>query len=412
MSISDSQLPPVGRISSFNGHDLGCDGMYVGGDGNVYSAVTPPDQVPAFEPTSGATSGARIVLVNGILTTAEGEAQMCKSLADATGAEVVGLHNATSGSALVDTLQAVGDKSAVALHALGVPYRNEATETLRTVIQGAIDREEPVNVFGHSQGGLIISSALNEVAEGLRARGDSEDRVHAQLSLVHVQTFGAAAWTYPQGVDYFHHVNDADPVPDYTGLGTPDLAHILGDAFIGQNVPEAIRSEIGEILQALSGHPHNVVDDAGARYHEFDHPEPWLDADGQLDVQAHSFQLYMDELRQDPGALGAIFGPGLGGDEGPAQSGHLLHGHAEIDDFAPLPGSHTTNYESRGADVPDTGESSHATDGWWWPDPADASTRDEGGGWEGVAEHHDREWTTPDGGSADGWDFDDDRDDR
>ena len=237
MSSSSANVRPVGSIDSFAERDLGCDGMYLGGDGNVYSADSRPDQIPAFQPASGDTSGAHIVFVNGILTTVEAEAQMCRSLADATGAHVVGLHNATTGDAIADGLQALGDKGARILHELGIPYRNEATETLTTMIHDAIDRGEPINLVGHSQGGLLISSALNEVADGLRIKGESEDRIHEQLSLVHVQTLGAAAWSYPEGPDYYHHVNAADTVPGLTGLGTPDIPHILSDAILGQNVP-------------------------------------------------------------------------------------------------------------------------------------------------------------------------------
>jgi PE-PPE domain len=399
MSISDSHFRPVDTIASFKDNDVGCDGMFLGGDGNVYSANTRPDEVPPFTPSSGETSGARIFLVNGVLTTAESEARMCQSLADATGAEVVAIHNATSGDPIVDGLQCIGDKATAALHALGVPYRNEATETLRSVIEGAIDRHEPVNVFGHSQGALIVSSAMTELAQDRLQHDEDPEKTHADLSLVHAQTFGGAAWTYPQGPDYFHAFNASDPVSSLVGLGHPDFIHLLGDATVGRLAPEQFRSMIGETLERLSGLEPNVVIDDGTRVHQFDHPEPLFHRDGQFDVQAHSFQLYLDELRNDPAALGAIVGArGADDDHAPAPAPeHFLQGHAEIDDWSTPSDGRVPDYETHAAhatDVVDT--SSVVSDDEDWSDESD-------GAW--AYDEDDLDQDT--GYASDGWGHDD-----
>ena len=73
--------------------------------------------------------------------------------------------------------------------------------------------------MAHSQGGLITSRALKHVTERLRAEGLSTAQIHERLGLVHAETFGAAAYHYPDGPQYEHFINTSDPVPRLAGLG-------------------------------------------------------------------------------------------------------------------------------------------------------------------------------------------------
>jgi hypothetical protein len=393
MSSPHDPTMPVGQVADFGSRDLDCDGMFLAGDGHVYPADANVTDLPAFEPAGGLSSGARIVFVNGVLTPAEAQVEMCRSLADATGAGVVALHNGTSGDALVDGLQCLGDKGARVLHEFGLPYRNDATASVVRLVEDAVDSGTPINLFGHSQGGLILSSAVREVTDRLVVQGDAPDEIAAKLSVVHVQTFGGAAWSYPDGIDAYHHVNVADPVPDFAGRGPFDIGHVIGDALLGSALPEGFRAVIGEAELLVSGTPRDEVIDDYARQQTFDHPEPWFHPDGAFDLQAHSARLYFDELRNDPAALGAIAcvaesSPEVSPHAGPS---HLLQGHVEIDDWSAPVAPGLPNY-ANDADGDQAGSG-----GWAWSldpgssthlgEPGDSGGRDavsdDGWGWSG-----------------------------
>ena len=289
------------------------DGMFLGSDGKVYPPGTNPSVVPAFQPSAGNTSGARIVFVNGMLTPANDDTQVCQSLADATGAQVVALHNSTEGLPN-DLGQAITDKTARAERAVGIPDQNKATATLANTIQDSIDRNEPINVFGHSQGGLIISSALNEVHDRMLASGQySVEEVRERLSLVHVQTFGGAAYTYPQGPDYYHFVNKADGIAQLVGLSQEDHSWWLPETVLGNVLPydplanAPLPDDLHNLVKGIQ--PDFVRD--GAHYHVFDFPQPNKDYDdGHTEyVPAHAWRVYADELRNDKEALSRISNP-------------------------------------------------------------------------------------------------------
>jgi hypothetical protein len=84
--------------------------------------------------------------------------------------------------------------------------------------------------MGHSQGGLITSRALNDVYRRLRIEdGMSTADVERTMGRINVETFGAAATTYPNGPNYVHYVNNNDLVPTLFGQGN------------GQGVDEFVR---------------------------------------------------------------------------------------------------------------------------------------------------------------------------
>ncbi|OJH33420.1 hypothetical protein [Cystobacter ferrugineus] len=150
-------------------------------------------------------TGETIIQVNGIATTLDEQKKALQATADATGARVVGIHNATDGF-VQDLGQSIGDKTG-----LGT---NVAVDSLRDVVLQELRAGRPVHLAAHSQGGLITSRALGEVAEQLKKEG----RDPKLLARIKVETFGAAAGRYPDGPQYVHYVNKADNVSDLFGV--------------------------------------------------------------------------------------------------------------------------------------------------------------------------------------------------
>jgi hypothetical protein len=166
--------------------------------------VLPKGLPPGAEPKE------TILYVNGIQTSKDAQAQSLQSIADQTGARVVGIHNSTQGMGK-DLLQSVGDK-------LGIG-RNPAVEQLTDVVLGKLEAGESVHLMAHSQGGLITSRALRQVSQKLAAQGLSPAEIQTKMALIHAETFGAAAYSYPDGPKYEHYVNQSDPVARLAGLG-------------------------------------------------------------------------------------------------------------------------------------------------------------------------------------------------
>jgi hypothetical protein len=187
------------------------DGLFVGANGRTFSAATPLDQIPAVTPRNGQKPNETLIYVNGINTTKNGQAASLQAIADRTGAQVVGIHNATEGM-FADLVQCVKDKADKG--------QNPAVDTLANTIYNEIKDGHEVHIIGHSQGGLITSRALRHVYQRLRLEdGLSKAQTERKLGLVKVETFGAAAGHYPDGPQYVHYINRDDPVPSLFGLG-------------------------------------------------------------------------------------------------------------------------------------------------------------------------------------------------
>jgi hypothetical protein len=187
------------------------DGLILGGDGRLYSPQTPIDQVPAFMPNNGApvTSDDPIIHTNGILTDAFDHATALQDLANATGRPVIGLRNATHGAAM-DLGECTTEKAGIA---------STPSESLARIISQRLQAGESVDLSAHSQGAIISSSALGQVANDLKAQGMSSSEIQQALSNVSLTTFGGASQTYPDGPDYEHNLNRADYVSTPFGLG-------------------------------------------------------------------------------------------------------------------------------------------------------------------------------------------------
>jgi hypothetical protein len=191
--------------------DLVHDGKFVGAGGQTFPPGTPLSQIPGVTPRNDPNPAQTVLYVNGISNTKDAQARSLQQIADTTGAKVIGVHNATQGQ-VVDLIQAVKDKLDKG--------RNPAVDTMADALYTELKAGRSVHVMGHSQGGIILSRALNDVARRLRLEdGLSKADTEKLLSKVNVETFGAASSHYPDGPNYVHYVNKKDLVPTLFGLG-------------------------------------------------------------------------------------------------------------------------------------------------------------------------------------------------
>jgi hypothetical protein len=247
---------PTGVFTAPSGSkDKVYDGKLMGAGGQAFDPSTPLSQVPAYTPKDGVKQPGTIIYVNGMMTDKKGQEDTLQAIADKTGQRTIGIHNSTEGF-FKDLGQCITDKMDKG--------KNPAVDTLADSLYNELKAGRDVHLMAHSQGGLITSRALNDVAKRLRVEdGLSKSDIEAKLGKVSVETFGAAAATYPDGPKYVHYVNDKDPVPGLFGLGTSgkgplDLlkhagkdakiryfseksifsgAHNINDTYLNQRVP-------------------------------------------------------------------------------------------------------------------------------------------------------------------------------
>lgn len=204
---------PTPRFEFDDVNDRQHDGKIIASGGTVLPANTPLAAVKGLLPTNGAKVHGRAIFVNGIMTDLRLNRHNLQALAN-TGLEVVGVHNATEGMGS-DFMQCVGDKLDLSRD------RNPAIATVANLIEESLKNPsvDPPLFIGHSQGALIISNALSEVARRMKANGATEAQVIARLSKLHVETLGGASWTFPKGPKIRHIVNGFDPIALATGAG-------------------------------------------------------------------------------------------------------------------------------------------------------------------------------------------------
>jgi hypothetical protein len=196
---------PEGKADKFY------DGAFIGANGRAYSASTPLNQIPPIKPSNGREPTSTIIYVNGVGQTNRGQAGTLQTIADKTGAALIGIHNSTE-STFKDLLQSLGDKADIG--------KNPAVDSVADAVYDSIKSGKPIHIMGHSQGGLIISRALGDVRRRLLVEdGMSKTQAEKLLSNIKVETFGAAASSYPDGPQYVHYINRVDPVPVLFGLG-------------------------------------------------------------------------------------------------------------------------------------------------------------------------------------------------
>jgi len=191
--------------------DRAFDGHLVGAGGQTFKPGTPLSQVPGVTPRNNPNPTQTFVYVNGISNDKDTQFRSMQQIADATGGKVVGIHNATEGMA-ADLAQCVKDKMDKG--------HNPAVDSLADTVYTELKAGRGVHLMAHSQGGLITSRALQDVANRLRIEdGMSKGDVEKLMGKVNVETFGGAAGRYPDGPKYVHYVNNKDIVPTWFGQG-------------------------------------------------------------------------------------------------------------------------------------------------------------------------------------------------
>lgn len=201
---------PRGIHSLDTSNDRQYDGNFVAANGSN-PASTNFQQLQAVAPNNGVEADETVVLVNGIMTDLALQREDMQALAN-TGKNVVGIHNATAGL-FHDLAECVEDKLSFK------SSKNPATLTTVDLLHDSLKDEKPLHLVGHSQGALILSSAISIVKHDLQSQGMSEAQAEKALNQIKVTTFGGAAQNYPDGPSYTHVVNKADVVPMGSGIG-------------------------------------------------------------------------------------------------------------------------------------------------------------------------------------------------
>ena len=187
------------------------DGHLVGAGGQTFPPGTPLKDIPGVTPRNNPNPTETFIYVNGISNTKDQQFNSMQAIADRTGAKVVGIHNATEGM-VADLAQCVKDKLDKGT--------NPAVDSMADTVYSELKAGRGVHLFAHSQGALVTSRALTDVANRLRIEdGMSKADVEKLLSKVQVETFGGAAANFPDGPQYVHYVNNKDIVPTWFGQG-------------------------------------------------------------------------------------------------------------------------------------------------------------------------------------------------
>jgi hypothetical protein len=85
------------------------------------------------------------------------------------------------------------------------------------VAQQVLSKQAAVTLYGHSQGALVLSRALDQISQELAQDGKDERAIQDKLSPLQVETLGGASATFPTGPQYTHRYNSYDMVPLFTG---------------------------------------------------------------------------------------------------------------------------------------------------------------------------------------------------
>lgn len=214
------------------------DGFFISVGGRLANpSDTRFDELEAVQPKSGA-SGGTTLFVNGMMNTLGDQMAAMQELADVTGTGVVGLHNATDGG-FFDVMEAIGQKLGLRTPAV--------VSNCASFIQSQLDKNLPVRLAGHSQGGLVIAQAIETVIDRWKAARVPAAEIKRRLASMEVTTFGSAATSYPDGPKYTHLLNEEDPIVkaaavNYrSGVGArllrfKDAAKATGDAIFGPHL--------------------------------------------------------------------------------------------------------------------------------------------------------------------------------
>lgn len=148
----------------------------------------------SFEPqTSNDDPENPVVFINGVRNTKEDHDKSCQKLANALGRECVGFYNLSEG-AYGDTIESAKGKF--------LNFVPPSGQELQMYIAQRLSQNKPIEIHAHSQGAIIVSTALNDP--------EIQRLLKEHPHMVTVHTHGGASWTFPDGVDYRHDVFRSD----------------------------------------------------------------------------------------------------------------------------------------------------------------------------------------------------------
>lgn len=192
--------------------DQSYDGHFLGAGRTSYSPSAGIDNIPTIKPENRPASDETIIFVNGMGSSRANSMALCQQVANVSGAQVIGIHNATEGTAR-DLMQCVTETFGFG--------KNPATDTLTDVIYDKLKAGQPVHVMGFSQGAIITESAIQNAKNRLMLEdGMSKADTEALMNrLMKVETIAGGGHSFPDGPKYVHYVNRFDPVAMGVGVG-------------------------------------------------------------------------------------------------------------------------------------------------------------------------------------------------
>jgi hypothetical protein len=184
---------------------LDLDGYVFGGDGKAYAPGTPLESIPSIMPADGVTHGRWAADMNGIGESPLGALGNAQLTANTIGHELYLFYNATGGFAK-DGLQTVGDKLNIG--------DNKAVDTAKDYMyQYTVDRAEPFNMVGHSQGALDFNRAAEDyLLPRLAAEQFTPDQIARVTDRLRGLAFASASTRDSNAVSWMHFVNRSDIV--------------------------------------------------------------------------------------------------------------------------------------------------------------------------------------------------------
>lgn len=246
-----------------NGADKPYDGKLVGANGKTYPANTPLSQIPHVTPQGTPRTGETVIYINGIHDTKQVQDFTMQAIANKTGDDVIGIHNATEG-AVADLTQCLADKADKG--------NNPAVDTLTNALYTELKAGHDVHLMAHSQGGLITARALSHLQNRLMVEdGMSKADTEKLLGHLKIETFGSAGGHYIDGPQYVHYVGAHDSVPNLFGVHAPGAYEGRGAQL--KVIPETTWDPI-QAHKIDTTYMNARVPFADARQGDFSHPRP------------------------------------------------------------------------------------------------------------------------------------------
>jgi predicted alpha/beta hydrolase family esterase len=176
-----------------------------------------------------------VYFINGVLATENKARYIVNALSKALKCNVLGMYNPTNG-VLLDLLECIIGRA--------FNMREPIVKSFAKQIKHDMDLYERVFLLGHSQGGIIVSNILKEIAK--------DEKYASQMHKIHVYTFGSGADEMMQ-IDHVTHIaNNYDFIAQIGVLSFQNKngGHIVcrnryGHSFQNSYLPGFISGEYG-----------------------------------------------------------------------------------------------------------------------------------------------------------------------